>query len=46
MIVAANTELDKARIEGWVRQFAEALEMPEIWDDIAAWFDGPAESAR
>ena len=39
MIVAANPELDKARIESWVRQFAEALDMPELWDDIAGFFE-------
>jgi hypothetical protein len=30
--------LDRQRIESWVRQFAEALEMPELWTDIANWF--------
>ena len=27
--------LDVARIEKWVKQFAEVLEMPSLWDDIA-----------
>ena len=27
-----------ARIERWVKAFAEALDMPELWDDIAPWF--------
>ena len=27
--------LDIARIEKWVKQFAEVLEMPSLWDDIA-----------
>jgi hypothetical protein len=44
-IIRANVGLDRARIETWVRQFAEALDMPELWDDIATWFDRPAESA-
>lgn len=29
-------ELDKKRIKYWVKQFAELLEMPEIWTDIAS----------
>lgn len=27
--------LDVTRIEKWVKQFAEVLEMPSLWDDIA-----------
>jgi len=27
--------LDVARIEKWVKQFADVLEMPSLWDDIA-----------
>jgi hypothetical protein len=30
-----GTPLDRTRIERWVREFAEALEMPELWEDIA-----------
>jgi len=30
--------LDVARIEKWVKQFAEVLEMPSLWDDIANMF--------
>lgn len=33
-IVDANPNLDKQRIEYWLRQFAEALESPEIWLDV------------
>lgn len=33
-IVDKNPNLDISRIEKWVRQFAEALEMPSLWDDI------------
>ena len=31
-------DLDTARIEGWVKSFAEVLEMPALWDDIAEFF--------
>lgn len=33
-IVANNSQMDTARIEQWVRAFAETLEIPEMWDDI------------
>jgi hypothetical protein len=33
-IVLSHPGLDVERIEQWVRKFADALEMPEIWDDI------------
>lgn len=33
-IVELHPVLDKKRIEYWVKQFAELLEMPEIWTDI------------
>ena len=33
-LVDANPNLDKQRIEYWLRQFAEALELPEIWQDV------------
>ena len=36
-LIEANPNLDRARIEHWVRQFARALDMPELWVDIAAW---------
>jgi hypothetical protein len=36
-IIQANPGLDVARIRHWVTQFAAALEMPELWDDIAKW---------
>jgi predicted nucleotidyltransferase len=29
--------LDVARIEKWVKQFAEVLEMPSLWDDIVGF---------
>jgi hypothetical protein len=36
-LIQANPGLDVARIRFWVTQFAETLEMPELWGDIAAW---------
>lgn len=35
-IVETHPDLDRERIRFWVEQFAEALEMPELWDDTAA----------
>jgi len=37
-IIESHPELDRERIKDWVDQFAQALEMPELWDDIAGWF--------
>jgi hypothetical protein len=34
-IVKSHPDIDRARIERWVREFAAALEMPELWEDIA-----------
>jgi len=36
-LIETNPNLDRARIKHWVRQFARALDMPELWEDIAAW---------
>lgn len=33
-IVESSPDLDRKRIEHWVRQFAEALEMPELWEEL------------
>jgi len=33
-VFISNPNIDKRRIESWVHHFAEALEMPEIWDDL------------
>lgn len=33
-IVTTNPNLDLARIEYWVKSFAEVLEMPELWGSI------------
>jgi hypothetical protein len=38
-IMDSHPDLDRKRIESWVRQFAEALEMPELWDDLARLFE-------
>ena len=34
-IVDKNPQLDVSRIEKWVKQFGEGLEMPYLWDDVA-----------
>lgn len=34
-IFKSHPDLDRARVQGWVREFAAALEMPELWTDIA-----------
>jgi hypothetical protein len=34
-IIENHPDLDRKRVESWVRQFASALEMPELWTDIA-----------
>ena len=39
-IIASHPDLDQAHIEDWMRQFALALDMPELWDDIAKLFSG------
>jgi hypothetical protein len=36
-IIASHPTLDRERIRHWMRQFAQALDMPELWDDIANW---------
>lgn len=37
-IVDKNPDLDIPRIKQWVKSFAEVLEMPDLWDDIAGMF--------
>ncbi|MEW6027901.1 MAG: hypothetical protein AB1554_00305 [Chloroflexota bacterium] len=34
-IAENHPDLDVARIKNWVKQFADVLEMPSLWDDIA-----------
>jgi len=36
-IIQGHPNLDRKRIAYWVREFSQALEMPELWDDIASW---------
>lgn len=33
-VLAAQPHVDKERIAFWVQQFAELLEMPELWTDV------------
>lgn len=33
-IVETYPQLDRKRIERWMRDFADTLELPELWDDI------------
>ncbi|MCA9935680.1 MAG: nucleotidyltransferase [Ardenticatenaceae bacterium] len=35
-VIAVQDELDFGRIRFWVQQFAEALEMPELWTELEA----------
>jgi len=34
-VAASHPDLDKKRIQYWVEQFGEALELPELWEMIA-----------
>jgi hypothetical protein len=36
-LVESHPDLDRERVRRWVREFAQALDMPELWDDIASW---------
>jgi len=36
-LIESHPNLDQARIEYWVHEFAQALDMPELWEDITAW---------
>jgi len=36
-IIANHPKLDRERIRHWIQEFAQTLEMPELWDDITAW---------
>ena len=39
-IIESHPDLDRRRIESWVRQFASALDMPELWTDIEDMLTG------
>lgn len=46
-IIVANPRLNVARIRAQVREFAKALEMPELWADVAAlWVRHPRGTRR
>lgn len=36
-IVQSQPQLDRDRIHYWVTQFADLLDRPELWEDIAEW---------
>lgn len=36
-IIHNHPNLDRERIQDWVTQFADLLEKPELWEDIASW---------
>ena len=36
-IIESQPDLDCKRIEEWVKQFAKALDMPDLWDDISKY---------
>jgi hypothetical protein len=42
-IAESQPHLDRERIAFWVRQFAEALNMPELWDDVEKILRGERE---
>jgi len=42
-LIESHPDLDRKRIECWVREFAQLLEMPELWEDIAPWLRSPDE---
>jgi hypothetical protein len=37
-IIQSHPSLDRERIQEWIKQFAELLERPELWEDISGWF--------
>jgi len=36
-LIQKHPHLDRERIQDWVTQFADLLETPELWEDIAGW---------
>jgi hypothetical protein len=42
-LIENNPNLDTKHIEHWVRDFAQLLEMPEVWEDIAPWLQTVGE---
>lgn len=45
-VVRANPKLDSSRVRAQVQEFAKALDMPELWEDIAALFRAPRSQAK
>lgn len=41
-VIAATPNLDQQRIAFWVRQFADLLEMPELWNEIEKLLKTPS----
>mgnify|MGYP001617511790 FL=1 len=45
-VVRANPQLDVRRVRTQVQEFAKALDMPELWEDIVALFQTPRSRAK
>lgn len=45
-VVRANPQMDVRRVRTQVREFAKILDMPELWEDIAALFHAPRPQAK
>ena len=45
-VVRANPQLDVRRVRTQVQEFAKALDMPELWEDIAVLFRAPRSQAK
>lgn len=45
-VVRANPQLDVRRVRTQVQEFAKALDMPELWKDIAVLFRAPRSQAK
>jgi hypothetical protein len=45
-LLEVNPKLDDKRIKRWVRDFAKALEMPELYDDLQRLLAGRKKSRR
>ena len=39
-VAASHPEIDKDRIQSWVMQFGEALDLPDLWKDIQGLLSG------
>lgn len=42
-LIESNPNLDRKHVERWVRDFAQLLEMPELWEDVAPWLQSLGE---